>query len=127
MRKIIELGQPEWKEGILELHSERPDVSMQHLKPGGQMIVDSDACAFIYLAEDDGDEDYTYLYLPVPVWKEIRTAAFEHKKVVAVSKDGKLELTGLDEELHFLLDNIRGNSNYGKKMLDQVEAVFALE
>lgn len=127
MRKIIELGQPEWKDGILELHVERPDVSMQGLKPAGQMIVDSDACAFIYLAEDDGCEDYTYLYLPVPVWKEIRTAAFEHKKVVAVSKDGKLELTGLDEELHFLLDNIRGNSNYGKKMLDKVEAVFALE
>lgn|GEM_PF-1391933 len=127
LRKIIELGRPEWEGDTLVLHCSDPSVSLEHLRPCGQMIVDSDACAFIYLAEVDGEDDYTYLFLPVPVWHGLRSAVLEHKRVVAVSKDAKLELVQLEDEFRYLLENIRGNSNYGNKMLENVEAIFSVE
>ncbi|WP_018664510.1 hypothetical protein [Heyndrickxia acidiproducens] len=127
MRKKIELDRSKLLEEALELYSCDPAVSLHNLHAAGQMIVDSDACAFIYLAEASGEDDYTYLYLPVAVWEDIHTAIQTRKKVFAVSGEERLELLQFHEELDYLLDNMQDNSNYGKNMLEKVASVFTME
>ena len=86
------------------------------------MLVDSDGLSFVYLLEKE--EDYTYIVIPNTVWKELKTALTEQLPVYLSNQSERLLLNQFHEELSYLIENIKGNSNYGEKMVNEVEAIF---
>ncbi|WP_433748975.1 hypothetical protein [Falsibacillus pallidus] len=121
MRKTLQLKNAEKLSKTLILHSEE-NYPLSGLKPTGQLIVDSDAVAFVYLAETE--EDYVYIYLPESVWAEMKSALDEQIPMKAVSGNEELVLENIHEELAYLIENIEGNSNYGEEMVRKAESVF---
>ncbi|RDI47754.1 hypothetical protein [Falsibacillus pallidus] len=121
MRKTLQLKNAEKLSNALILHSEEK-YPLSELKPAGQLIVDSDAVAFVYLAETE--EDYVYIYLPESVWGDMKSALDEQITIKAVSGDEELVLENIHEELAYLIENIEGNSNYGEEMVKKAESVF---
>jgi hypothetical protein len=97
-------------------------VDLAELTPKGQMLVDSDGAAFIYIMENK--DDYTYISLPEPIWANLKEAMAQTLPAVLISGGKKLELTGIHEELAYLIDNIQGNSNYGEEFVSRVEKAF---
>lgn len=95
---------------------------LNNYKASGQMLVDSDGLSFVYLLEKE--EDYTYIVIPNTVWNELKTALTEQLPVYISNQDERLLLNQFHEELSYLIENIKGNSNYGEKMVNEVEAVF---
>lgn len=97
-------------------------ISLNNYKASGQMLVDSDGLSFVYLLEKE--EGYTYIVLPNSVWGELKTALTEQLPVYLSNQSERLLLNQFHEELSYLIENIKGNSNYGEKMVNEVEAVF---
>lgn len=97
-------------------------ISLNQYRASGQMLVDSDGLSFVYLLEKE--EDYTYIVIPNTVWKELKTALTEQLPVYLSNQSERLLLNQFHEELSYLIENIKGNSNYGEKMVNEVEAVF---
>jgi hypothetical protein len=97
-------------------------TSLNNYKASGQMLVDSDGLSFVYLLEKE--EDYTYIVIPNTVWNELKTALTEQLPVYLSNQGERLLLNQFHEELSYLIENIKGNSNYGEKMVNEVEAVF---
>ena len=97
-------------------------VSLNQYRAGGQMLVDSDGLSFVYLLEKE--EDYTYIVIPNTVWKELKIALTEQLPVYLSNQSERLLLNQFHEELSYLIENIKGNSNYGEKMVNEVEAIF---
>jgi len=96
--------------------------SLHGLIPAEQILVDSEQCTFIYLLEDQ--EDYTYIVLPEGNWPMLKAAKEKEIPVWVTNKDEQIELKNFQEELEYVINNIKGNSNYGEDMVMQVEAVF---
>lgn len=92
------------------------------LKASGQMLVDSDQFSFIYLLEND--DAYTYISIPETAWENLKTAVSSNLPVIVTNGSEKILLTKLQEELTYLIENIKGNSNYGEEMVKKVEVVF---
>ena len=99
------------------------NISLDNCKASGQMLVDSDGLSFVYLLEKE--ETYTYILIPHKVWKDVKRALTEQLPVFLTNQGERLFLTQFHEELSYLIENIKGNSNYGDKMVTEVEAVFA--
>lgn len=97
-------------------------VSLNQYRASGQMLVDSDGLSFVYLLEKE--EDYTYIVIPNTVWKEVKIALTEQLPVYLSNQSERLLLNQFHEELSYLIENIKGNSNYGEKMVNEVEAIF---
>jgi hypothetical protein len=97
-------------------------ISLNQYKASGQMLVDSDGLSFVYLLEKE--EDYTYIVIPNTVWKELKIALTEQLPVYLSNQSERLLLNQFHEELSYLIENIKGNSNYGEKMVNEVEAIF---
>lgn len=97
-------------------------ISLNQYRASGQMLVDSDGLSFVYLLEKE--EDYTYIVIPNTVWKELKTALTEQLLVYLSNQSERLLLNQFHEELSYLIENIKGNSNYGEKMVNEVEAIF---
>ena len=97
-------------------------ISLNQYRASGQMLVDSDGLSFIYLLEKD--EDYTYIVIPNTVWKDLKIALTEQLPVYLSNRSERLLLNQFHEELSYLIENIKGNSNYGEKMVNEVEAIF---
>ena len=97
-------------------------ISLSNYKASGQMLVDSDGLSFVYLLEKE--EGYTYIVLPNLVWGELKTALTEQLPVYLSNQSERLLLNQFHEELSYLIENIKGNSNYGEKMVNEVEAIF---
>lgn len=121
MRKTIHFTKAVWNESGVVLHAEKP-VKMTGIQAAGQMIVDSDEMAFVYLLEDK--DEFIYLYIHDSVWKDLGKAMKEEARLFAAGEDTTLELTSWQEELTYLISNIEGNSNYGEEMVGKVESVF---
>jgi len=96
--------------------------NLNDLKPSGQMLVDSEDLSFIYLLENE--EAYTYISVPDTVWSSLKEVISESLPVVVTNGRERLLLQQFQEELEYLIDNIKGNSNYGERMMNKVEAVF---
>lgn len=90
--------------------------------PAGQILVDSDECSFIYLIEKDNE--YTYVVIKEEYWSELKHALETNGKLYLANEGSELELIDFMEELTFLIENIRGNSNYGEAMVKKVEEIF---
>lgn len=92
------------------------------LVPKGQMLVDSENYSFIYLMENE--TDYTYIIIPETIWPTLKEAYIKPRPVYLNSIGAQVELSQFQEELMFLIDNIKGNSNYGEEMVKKVENLF---
>lgn len=89
----------------------------------GNMLVDSDNLSFVYLL--DGDEGYTYIRFQEDVWPTLKDVLDNNLKVLVTDQTGEtIELVEVKEELDYLVENIKGNSNYGNEMNQAVENVF---
>ena len=97
-------------------------ISLNQYRASGQMLVDSDGLSFVYLLEKE--EDYTYIVIPNTVWRELKIALTEQLPVYLSNQSERLLLNQFHEELSYLIENIKGNSNYGEKMVNEVEAIF---
>ncbi|MCM3595215.1 hypothetical protein M4D55_05370 [Metabacillus idriensis] len=101
---------------------EKNDLS--GLTATGQVLVDSDQLAFIYIM--DHHEDFIYTNLPAAVWPQLKTA-LDSEVPVDLNVNGlTIELTDLHEELSYLLENIKDNANYGEEMEKKVVETFGL-
>lgn len=90
----------------------------------GQMLVDSDQLAFIYIM--DNNEDFIYTNLPAEVWPQLKTALDSGIPVDLNVNGLTIELTDILDELSYLLENIKGNANYGEEMEKKVVETFGL-
>ncbi|MGE6203048.1 hypothetical protein [Guptibacillus hwajinpoensis] len=98
-------------------------VDLTYYTATGNMLVDSDSLSFVYLL--DGGEGYTYIRFQEEVWPMLANVLDQDLNVVITSGDNtSLELTDLKEELSYLVENIKDNSNYGEVMNQAVEKVF---
>jgi hypothetical protein len=119
MKRKINITMASLTEGVLLLQT---NESFNGLLPLEQILVDSEQFSFIYLMEDE--IDYTYIVIPENIWPSLRES-FEMKSSVILSfKEEQQELTNFHEELEYILNNIRGNSNYGEEMVTKVEKLF---
>lgn len=97
--------------------------SIAGLVPEEHMLVDSDRFAFIYLVENQ-EKDYTYIVIPQDVWPILKEAMVKGMHAFLTFEDEQIELTRFQSELEYLIDNIKGNGNYGDEMVGKVEKLF---
>lgn len=122
MNKRIELTKANIKNKTLVVEPESNHSEFGELKAKGQMLVDSDHLAFIYIL--DSSEAFVYASLPQSIWAELRTATEENLPVIAKLGDQEIELIDLSDELTYLLGNIKDNANYGEEMETKVVEAF---
>jgi hypothetical protein len=96
----------------------------EKLQPKGQMLVDSDNLSFIYVLESE--KEYIYVDLDVSSWPYLKEALENNQQIYLQMKD-EFELHNLNSELQYLLENIRGNANYGEEMEKKVVELFSLD
>jgi hypothetical protein len=88
-----------------------------------RMLVDSDALSFLYVLETGND--LIYVDLGEEHWENIDKAADAGlDAVLHLNSDNKITLSALVSEMEYLVENIKGNANYGEKMVSKVEASF---
>lgn len=98
------------------------DVNLKNTKASGQILVDSDSLAFIYLLEKENE--YVYLEIPEMVWQDCKVALESKAAFLIKDANGELLLENFKDELEYLIENIRGNGNYGEEMEKAVSSVF---
>lgn len=98
------------------------NITLDKFSAREQMLVDSNEFAFVYILEIDGE--YTYLFLPEAVWPILRDAIGKSLTTTLTNGLEKMPLPMFFEELTYLIDNIKGNSNYGEEMVKKVENTF---
>jgi CHAT domain-containing protein len=96
--------------------------SLDHVIPKGQMLVDSDQFSFVYILEIK--EEYTYLVLTSEIWYLLKEAIDQELPIVLSNQKNELPLPMFFEELTYLIENIKANSNYGEEMVEKVESTF---
>lgn len=121
MRKKVWLNQAAVLNDQLILQGEATD-KIGILSPSGQMLVDSDELAFVYLAEE-GD-NYTYLYIPDFIWQDVKNSIDKNQEIFVHVGENKVPLIQIKDEIEYLVFNIEGNSNYGETMVKKVESIF---
>lgn len=109
------------KDQVVELIAES-GYSLINLKPMEQMLVDSDHLSFIYIT--DLQDEYQYVSIPHSLWANLKIALELQWDIYLADGDQKLLLPGFLEELTYLIENIKGNSNYGDAMVEKVESIF---
>ncbi|RSK26498.1 hypothetical protein EJF36_06285 [Bacillus sp. HMF5848] len=96
-----------------------------NIQANGQMLVDSDNLAFIYLLEND--ESYIYASIKEDFWHDISNACKMDVTFILKSaqSETEIELVNFKEEMTYLISNIEGNSNYGEEMVTKVMNAFS--
>ena len=121
MRKLVEVN-----EAIVEENEIQFIISDQEpfeaVEAAGQMIVDSDGAAFIYLL--DTGTDYIYIQFKEHTWPALGAAT--QRDGVPLLQWGKqiMPLASFHEEFWMLLENIEDNDNYGVPFRTAVEEAF---
>ena len=96
---------------------------LSQLQPIGQVIVDSDNEAFLYIIEEN--DAYSYIGFPQAVWSQLVQMLKSEQHPYLKVEDGLMPLVQFADELKGLLYNIVGNSNYGDRFVEAVEKAFA--
>lgn len=122
MRKRIDLKNVTIDNQELILDAEDIDIKFENVRPGERILVDSDHYTFIYILESE--EDFIYVNLPYTMWAELKEAMDNKLDVTLLVNGHKFVLKGIYSELQYLIENIKGNSNYGEEMVKKVESVF---
>ncbi|QIW79395.1 hypothetical protein [Bacillus tequilensis] len=121
MQNRIEIMNATLSDDQLRLACEAEGIEAKR-KPSGQMLVDSDHFAFVYILELA--DSFEYVIIKEHVWPELKQAHAQRIPVVLETGGESIELSGLHEELEYLLENIKDNANYGEEMEDKVKRVF---
>jgi hypothetical protein len=121
MRKKIHISSATIEGNYLLLHVDSK-ISVLNMIPKEQILVDSDQLAFVYIVEVENE--YTYLVLQEELWGTLKEALEKNLSVFLTNDEEKQLLSMFTEELHYLIDNIKGNSNYGEEMVEKVESSF---
>ena len=96
---------------------------LSQLQPVGQVIVDSDNEAFLYIIEEN--DAYSYIGFPQAIWSQLVQMLKSGQQPYLKVEDGLVPLIQFTDELKGLLYNIVGNSNYGDRFVEAVEKEFA--
>ncbi|MGM7719590.1 hypothetical protein [Metabacillus sp. Hm71] len=124
MNKRIELTKATIDDNQLILEPESFPNELKDLQAKGQMLVDSDQLAFIYILETA--DEFVYAGLPHTIWKELKEAKDSSQRVMLKINENEIELVDIHDELDYLLENIKGNANYGEEMENKVVELFSL-
>ncbi|MGX1900563.1 hypothetical protein EDD69_10449 [Thermolongibacillus altinsuensis] len=124
MQKKIYIDSVEKKEDGIYLIVQSHSFSLENAKAKRYMLVDSDHLSFIYIMEV-GDE-FVYVVMPQHVWPNLKEAMLTNIPVFLKSNEVVIELEGMKEELTYLIDNIKGNANYGDEMEKAVTEMFSV-
>ncbi|MGJ7910353.1 hypothetical protein [Neobacillus sp. LXY-1] len=119
MKKRMEVLKANLTDIKLLLHG---NGSLEGLVPAGQILVDSDHISFIYLMETD--EEYTYISLNEQIWPDLKIAYEEKLPIWIEWNNQQIELVHFHDEFEFIINNIKGNHNYGDEMVTKVERIF---
>jgi Family of unknown function (UPF0738) len=122
MNKRIELTEATIENNRLILQPASLSIEVEALKANGQMLVDSDQLSFIYILESA--DEFVYAGLPHTIWTKLKEAKDKDLPVILQINENEIELTDLVPELNYLLENIKGNANYGDEMENKVVEVF---
>ncbi|WP_223700669.1 UPF0738 family protein [Sutcliffiella deserti] len=122
MQKRIEINQTSWNEHQLLLQADPVSFSLEQVTASSQMLVDSDNLAFIYKLETPSE--FIYVSIKDTYWEDLNKAMEEKKAVVLLIENIALLLTNVEEELGYLIENIRDNANYGEEMERRVNEIF---
>lgn len=107
-------------------HEWLPSDSAKALSPSSRLLVDSDGFAFVYILEDE--TGFHHIIFHQEMWSALYQAlASKQPIVVELHQDVHMELTHFQEEMDFLLENIKGNGNYGEEFEQAVRAAFNVE
>ncbi len=120
MQKRIEIQNASLTEDALRLKCGE-DLSGAERKASGQMLVDSDHFAFVYILESA--DSFEYVIIKEHIWPDLKEALDQRKPAVLEAGGKTVELSELHEELDYLLENIKDNANYGD-MEEKVKSVF---
>ncbi|WP_146738237.1 UPF0738 family protein, partial [Bacillus tropicus] len=71
----------------------------------------SDHFAFVYILESA--DSFEYVIIKEHIWPDLKEALDQRKPAVLEAGGKTVELSGLHEELDYLLENIKDNANYG--------------
>jgi hypothetical protein len=116
----------EEKETINFLVNEEVSIEeWQTLESLGRILVDSQGKAFVYLLEND--DGFHHVRISQDHWSELAESLLSNKRPVMVMNgqpSSDKELIRLWEEMKLLLENIKGNGNYGSNLVQEVEEVF---
>ncbi|OEH91603.1 hypothetical protein [Bacillus solimangrovi] len=121
MRQTIEVKQGIVENGIVVLKTAH--TIKESLKAGERVLVDSDNLAFVYILEDE--DAFIYVTLPNSVWPVLKQALLEDLSVKLTDGKTVIQLDELNEEMNYLIDNIKDNSNYGEEMERLVEELLS--
>lgn len=98
------------------------DYSIKELSATGQVLVDSNELAFVYIVEKD--DSFMYIELTLNTWPILKEGLENNCEYKLSNGEETIVLPNLQEELLYLIDNIKGNSNYGEEMVTKVEECF---
>ncbi|WP_442599195.1 hypothetical protein [Neobacillus sp. D3-1R] len=121
MKKKVHIRSAKIEDNTLFLNVE-DNFHLTNVIAKEQMLVDSDHFSFIYLIEVN--DEFTYIVLPEEIWPTLKVALENSHTPVLYNQKETLPLPMFKEELEYLIDNIRGNSNYGEAMVEKVESTF---
>ncbi|WP_026561067.1 hypothetical protein [Bacillus sp. J37] len=126
MNTRIELVEAKVEDHVLILEPAEISSGLEQsdVKAQGQMLVDSDQLAFIYILESE--DEFVYASLPHQIWPHLKEAMDKEFKVAMKWNNKQIELENLTEELRYLLENIKDNANYGDEMESKVVELFSL-
>ncbi|WP_078381407.1 UPF0738 family protein [Sutcliffiella halmapala] len=122
MQKRIEIISTSWNEHQLLLQADPVSYSLDQVSASNQMLVDSDNLSFIYKLETPSE--FIYVSIRDTYWEALKKAQIEKKAVVLKIQNIALLLTNIEEELGYLIENIRDNANYGEEMEKRVNEIF---
>jgi hypothetical protein len=124
MNKRITIENIKWSEGNLHLvaANEEQELEVGSLKAAARVLADSDRLAFIYILESS--DEYVYVSISNQFWPELKKVMTDHLSVSLLINEHQINLEGIEEELQELITNIKGNSNYGDKMVNEVESIL---
>ncbi|UTR05001.1 hypothetical protein MM326_12870 [Alkalihalobacillus sp. LMS6] len=95
----------------------------KEMKDGERILVDSDEFAFIYIIEDE--EGFYGIRFDEQVWPQLKEGFNKGTTYfLKLNEMTRLTLAEFNEEMTFLLENIRGNGNYGEAFEQTVKAMF---
>ncbi|AMX83244.1 hypothetical protein GS3922_05865 [Geobacillus subterraneus] len=125
MNNKVTVERAERKDGRLWLHVDDVPVPLANVTPKRHMLVDSDGLAFVYILETA--DRFLYVIIPRQWWPELKAAFAKEETIWLESGGTAVELEQFGEELAYLLENIRGNANYGETLERSVQEVFFAE
>ncbi|WP_416151238.1 hypothetical protein ACM26V_09810 [Salipaludibacillus sp. HK11] len=104
------------------------DISINEwdtLEPVGRILVDSDGKAFVYMLENS--KGYNHIRISHDKWSALAAGMSTNKKPLLLlngQPSSAIELLQLWEEMTLLIENIKGNQNYGTLFVEEVEKIF---